>query len=316
MILLLRRIVSGFGRLFHKTRMERDMDEELRAYLEIVTEQKMSAGMSREEAVRAAHVEVGSVDAIKEEARDIGWESAVEALWQDMGYAIRSLRKAPGFTAVAVLTLGLGVGATTAMFSAVNSVLLRALPYQEDAEDILVLKETNARDGSLRDGVSASNMRDVAAAARTLSRASVADGPHGLRLLGDGRADSLRAWWVAEGFFEAMGGRALLGRTFLSEEFVPGREKVVLLSHRTWQTRFGGDTEIVGRELVLDDAAHVVVGVLPPDFKYPSAADAWVPRPPQSYDDDLRTRAQMPAWPDLYRERPPPRRRPSSIESQ
>lgn len=218
-------------------------------------------------------------------------EVGMDGLWKDLRQAARALRARPAFTVVAMLTLGLGVGATTAMFSAVNTVLIHGLPY-ENADEIVVLKQADTGDGTLADGVSAANMRDVAAAARTLAQASVADA-HGLRLVEDGRATSLRSWLVSAGFFEAMGGHVLLGRTFLPEEHVPGGEKVVLLSHQTWQSRFGGDAGIVGRELTLDGAAHTVIGVLTPDFNYPSAADLWAPRPPQPSDNGRRAAASL-----------------------
>ena len=212
-------------------------------------------------------------------------------IWRDLRHGARSLAARPGFTCVAVLTLGLGVGATTAMFSAVNAVLLRALPYR-NADDIVVLKHTDARDGSLRDGVSFANMRDVARTTRTLSHVSAANA-YGFTLLESGRGHSVRGWVVSEGFFEAMGGQAQIGRTFVPEEYIPGHEKVVVLSHRTWQARFGGELNIVGRRLVLDGASYTVVGVLPPEFKYPSAAELWAPRPPQPEDGDARGGARI-----------------------
>jgi putative ABC transport system permease protein len=217
-------------------------------------------------------------------------EAEMYGVWKDVRHAARSLAARPGFTLVAVLTLGLGVGATAAMFSVVNSILFRALPYPSP-ENIVVMKQTGS-EGSIKNGVSAANMRDVAATSRSLSHASIAEA-HGLRLVEDGRAISLRAWLVSEGFFEAMGGRAHLGRTFLPEEFVQGREKVVVLSHRAWQTRFGGDPEIVGRELILDGALHTVVGVLPPEFKHPSDSEIWGPRPMQPGDHGQRGRALL-----------------------
>ena len=133
-------------------------------------------------------------------------EAEAFGIWRDLRHGARSLAARPGFTCVAVLTLGLGVGATTAMFSAVNAVLLRALPYR-NADDIVVLKHTDARDGSLRDGVSFANMRDVARTTRTLSHVSAANA-YGFTLLESGRGHSVRGWVVSEGFFEAMGGQA------------------------------------------------------------------------------------------------------------
>jgi len=288
----LTRFVAGLRGLFRKTRAEQELDAELGAFFETAVEHRRQAGLSREEATRAARMELGNAEAVKDSVRDVGWESAFESVWRDLRSGVRSLRKSPGFTTVAVLTLGLGVGATTAMFSAVNTVLLKALPYA-GAGEIVVLEQTDVRDRSLRHGVSAANMRDVATMARTLSHVAIAEGPHGLRLLRDARAESLRAWLVSEGFLQAMGVQPRLGRTFLPEEFVQGGQGVVLLSHRAWQTHFGGDSAIVGRHLVLDGTDHLVVGVLPPDFKYPSEADILAPRAPQPSDDGLRAGTQM-----------------------
>ena len=215
----------------------------------------------------------------------------IAELRADMRYALRSLVARPGFAMVAIVTLGLGTGSTTAMFSVVNAVLLRPLPY-ENAEDIIVLKQTDARDGSIRDGASAANLRDLAGMVKTVTHVAGAS-VYGFTFLDDGRAQSMRGWTVSEGYFEAMGARALLGRTFLPGEFVPGGDKVVLLSHRTWQTRFDRDPDILGRQLILDGSAHVVVGVLPREFKYPSSAELWAPRPPQAWDEDVRAGVQM-----------------------
>jgi putative ABC transport system permease protein len=209
----------------------------------------------------------------------------------DLRHAGRSLVARPGFAVVAVLTLGLGVGATTAMFSAVNSVLLRPLPYQ-DARDIVVLSQVDRRDASSRGGVSAANMRDVARESRLLTHVAVASG-YGFTLMEDGRAHSVRGWLVSEGFFEAMGVTAELGRTFLPGEFVSTGANVVLLSHRTWRSRFGGAADIIGQRLILDDTARVVIGVLPRNFKYPTASEVWAPRPVQPWDDESRGGSQL-----------------------
>ena len=213
-------------------------------------------------------------------------EDVMDGVWKDVRHSLGSLMARPGFTLVAVLTLGLGVGATTAMFSAANAVLFRDLPYR-DAENVVVLRQVDTRDEGGASGVSAANIRDLRETSRTLSHVAVAE-PWSFDLLEDGRAVSLRSWTVSEGFFEAVGSKAELGRTFLPEEFVLGSETVVLLSHQTWQTRFGGDPNIVGRTLVLNDAAHTVVGILPTDFKYPTAAELWAPRPSQPWDDSSR----------------------------
>ncbi len=127
------RVIGGFRGLFQKNRAEQDLDDELREYLETAAEEKMSGGMSRDAAVRAARVEIGSVEAVKDRVRDVGWESVVESVWQDVRFASRMLRKQPAFTAAAVATLGLGIGGTTAIFSVVDGLFLRAPAGVADA---------------------------------------------------------------------------------------------------------------------------------------------------------------------------------------
>ena len=128
---LLHRVASGIRALVWKTRAERDLDAELRSYLNATIEQKISAGLTREAATRAARAEMGSVAAIKDDVRDAGWESAIEGIWRDVRHRARALRRSPGFTAVTIATLALGIGGTTAVFSVMNGVLIKPLPYQD-----------------------------------------------------------------------------------------------------------------------------------------------------------------------------------------
>jgi hypothetical protein len=130
------RLIGALKALFRSGRVEQELDEELRAYLEASIDDKVRAGMARGEARRAARVEIGSLDAVKDRVRDVGWESRIDHIWRDLRHAARTLRKSPAFTAAVVLTLALGIGANTAMFSAVNSIILRRLPV--DRPDRLV----------------------------------------------------------------------------------------------------------------------------------------------------------------------------------
>src|SRR5271157_4910461 len=133
-----RNLTSGLRALFHKEEVEQEMDEELRGFLDAAVKEKMRSGMSQDEALRTARVEMGSVDAVKEEIRDAGWESTLETLWQDLRYGARQLRRNPGFTAVAVLTLALGIGANTAMFTIVDGAFLKPLPVSDPSEFVRI----------------------------------------------------------------------------------------------------------------------------------------------------------------------------------
>lgn len=128
---LLRVIAGGLRSLFRKEQVDRELDEELRAYLDMAVDEKMMQGMARQDALRAVRLERGSLDATKEVVNSAGWESFLETIWQDFCFAARALRKSPGFTAVAVLTLAMGIGATTAIFSLIEGVLLRPLPFRD-----------------------------------------------------------------------------------------------------------------------------------------------------------------------------------------
>ena len=216
------------------------------------------------------------------------------AFARELRLGARSLLKRPGFAATAIATIGLGVGTSTAMFGAIHTVLLRPLPYP-DAERVVVIRQTDTSDGTIRPGASAANVTDIGASASTLRDVAFADGVHGLKLLADGRASSLRAWVVSAGFFEALGAPLRLGRALQADDFRAGSEAVVVLSEPSWRTRFGADPHILERTVVLDGMAHVVVGVLAGTFQYPSAADAYVPRPPQPWDPEERGRANMDA---------------------
>jgi putative ABC transport system permease protein len=223
---------------------------------------------------------------VRQKKTDTRGGTVMDGFVQDLKYAARGLGRRPGFTTVTVLTLGLGIGATTAIFSAVHAVLLRPLPYG-DAERVVVLFRGDVFTGERREGVSAANVRDFRDAATLFQEVAVAE-PWSLDLRVEGRAESLRTWSVTQGFFEAIGAEPILGRTFTDADYAEAGSSIVVLGHRAWTNRFGSDPAIVGQPLTLDGQARTVVGVLPADFRFPDAAELWIPRPPQPWDEQSR----------------------------
>jgi len=195
---------------------------------------------------------------------------------QEVRFAARSLWKRPGFSVVVVLTLALGVGANTAVFSVINAVLLRPLPYR-DADRVVTLWQNNTKAGIAQNGVSPANFMDWSE--QTSSFEAIAGiEPSGFSLVGDGEPERFRASLVTSGFFQVTGTEALLGRTLTDEDYQPGNERVVVLAHGLWQRRFGGDRSIVGRKLILNGQPYVVAGVMPPEFQLPADREIWAPR--------------------------------------
>src|SRR5687768_189481 len=174
----------------------------------------------------------------------------MDGFFQDVRYSIRALLKRPGFTSVAVLTLALGIGATTAIFSVVNGVLLRGLPYRDEAR-VVTLWQTNLKSGVEREETSPANFLDWRERINACEAIAAAE-PFGHSLIDRGEPEAFRSWVVSEGFFDILGVPALCGRTFLAEEYQPGQAQVVVLGYGLWQRRFGGDPDLVGQKLVLN----------------------------------------------------------------
>jgi putative ABC transport system permease protein len=203
------------------------------------------------------------------------------ALWQDVRYSARMLLKHPAYTLIAVITLALGIGANAAIFSIINNVLLRSLPYPE-ADRIVTLWENNSKENIARDDVSPANFLDWRDRQKVFSDIAFAN-PNSLDYASGGEHEVIRAAAVSNGFFQVFGAGALRGRTFLPEEYEAGKNQVVILSHGAWRRRFGEDQNIVGRTLMLDGQPTTVVGVMPPDFRlylFDHAEEMWSPQVP------------------------------------
>jgi hypothetical protein len=213
----------------------------------------------------------------------------METLFRDVRYGIRSLAKRPGFTTVALIALALGIGANTAIFSLVNAVLLRPLPFAEP--DRLVWMFGNVRNATNRASVSPLDFLDYRKQNTTFEEfAAQFTGPLNLNLTGNGEPQRLTAAAVTGNYFQALGVSAALGRTFQLENEIPGREQVAVLSYGLWQKRFGGDLNIVSKTVMLDGKKIEVMGVMPQEFSFPtSSTELWVPIN-FDYSPDLKQR--------------------------
>src|SRR5215475_7189841 len=198
----------------------------------------------------------------------------MQTLWQDLRYGARSLLKNPGFTLVAVITLGLGIGANTAIFSVVNAALLRRLPY--DTTRLVAVEAFNPQKEKRAYGAAPADFWDWQEQSRTFEQLTMFSGG-GIGLKESERIEVISGARVTVNFFATFGVQPMLGRAFDNEEEFVNGPRAVVLSHRLWQQRYGGDPQIVGRTLKTTDGAMTVIGVMPPDFKFPSYAQVWTP---------------------------------------
>jgi putative ABC transport system permease protein len=257
--------------------VERDVDAELAFHVDTRTDALMARGLTRESAVeqarrefgdlRAARAEIAAIDRgrVGRERRADWWE----ALRQDVRFAARALARRPSFLAITVLTLALGIGANAAIFSVVDAALLKPLPYADPDRLVSVWPE-----GAMMPGI----FVEVRNGTRTV--APMAGYSEGVAVSMTGASEPARLVQseVTSRFFDALGVKAEVGRTFLEGEDLPGRDRIAVLGHALWQQRFGGDPSVVGRPVVIDGVARMVVGVMPPGFRFPSPdIDFWVP---------------------------------------
>ncbi|HEV2349694.1 MAG TPA: ABC transporter permease [Terriglobia bacterium] len=260
-----------YQRFFRRELTEKHLDAELRFHLERRIADLVAGGMAPEEARRRARIEFGGFDQVKEECRDVGGSHIIETFVQDLRYGLRQLRRNPGFTIVAILTLALAIGANTAIFSVVNAVLLRPLPYKDSARIVDIFRRDGTSDSlPMFNYLRQDNPCFDDLAAYGLQASSI-------NLRGGDRPELVQALKVSVKYFRLFGASPILGRTFTADEDQPGGAMALVMSYGLWQRRFGGDPAILGKTLTLGGAAFPVVGVLSPRHKLYPPTDVWIP---------------------------------------
>ena len=271
--------------LWSRTRLDRELDEELRFHLEKATERNLRRGMAPEQARRVARREFGRFERHRERTKDARGVRFAEILGFDLRLGVRSLRRTPAVTGAALITVALAVGATTLIWAVVDSVLLRPLPY-EKPERLVQVWESHPEKGS-HVVVSRGNYLDWVERNRVFESLGAYMVGFGMGLTGDGPPVQVSAAEVTPSLLRLLGVGADTGRTFVASEGEPGQDDAVLLSDGFWRQRFGGDPGIVGRTLTLDGSPYRVVGVMPRGFDLPSReTDVWLPMsfPPAYYE--------------------------------
>jgi predicted permease len=283
-------LLFRFRSLFQRSAVETELDDELRFHFEQQLAKYVNSGLTPREALRRARIDFGGLDQVKEECREARGVHILETLLQDIRYGLRMLRKSPGFTAVALLTLALGIGANTAIFSVVYGVLLRPLPYQNPSR-LIVLHETTPRVGTV--SVSYANFLDWRAQSRAFSTmAAVASVAFNLAGPGSGldQPENINGAAVSSDFLPMLGVHPILGRNFDSTQDQAGTAPVALLSYPLWQSHFGGALNVLGRSVALDGRSFTIIGVLPADFRWIEKTDLLEPIGVKANDPDFNER--------------------------
>jgi putative ABC transport system permease protein len=274
---MLSRLMIALRTLLRRTQAEHELDEELRYHLEQQIEQNIRLGMNPEEARYAALKAFGGVEQAKERSRDARGVRWLEELWQDLRYGARMLAKNPGFTLIAVITLALGIGANSAIFSVVNAVLINPLPYPDGDRLMTIYASHDMPPGMLRThSITPADFVAWRAQQKSFGEMFAFTGSY-KRLTGVKEPAFIPGFTATSRFFETLGVKPVLGRGFLPEEEIPGRPKVVVISQSIWRNHLAADPNVVGKTLRFNDADYTVIGVLPPDFKFIYQVDALFP---------------------------------------
>ena len=263
---LWRQVSRGVRVLFHRNAAYREIADEVESYLEQATAAWREQGLAPEDARRAARLEMGSPIAVREQVREYGWENSVDTLLADLRYATRRLSRTPSFSAATVLTIAMGIGATTAILSAVAGVLLKPLPYPH-SDRLVALLHTAPGIGIKEVNMAPSLYFTYSEENRVFEAVSLWT-KDAWTVTGLAEPEQVRGLSVSQTFLTSLGVQLQLGRGFTNADEVPTSERVVILSDSFWRTRFGGDRSILARQLRLDGNGYTVVGVLPPSFRF------------------------------------------------
>ena len=251
--------------LFRRKEVEQELSDELQYHLEQKTREYIAAGLTSDEARRKVQREFGGLEQSKENCRDTRRVNLVESTLQDIRYGLRMLWKSPGFTLVAVLTLGLGIGANTVIFSMVNSFLLRPLPVKDPGQ--ITVLAMQLKKGDLQSGFSYPEYADLQVQSSSLFSDVIAMSLNAGGVTFNGKTEPILVYDVSGNFFTALGVRPLLGRFILpSEGSITGLNPVLVLRYSFWQTRFGGDPSIVGKTILYNGHLVTVIGITPKEF--------------------------------------------------
>ncbi len=269
MLSRLNRLLARIGAFFRSADLDRDLDEELEAHLNMLTDENIRRGMSPEDARRAAQLGLGNFASLREAHRETRGLPLVDTLLQDLRYTFRTLRRDMGFAIFAILIVGLGIGASAIIFSVVNALLLRPLPFKDSGSLVWIANKISVPEQTTQVG----NLLDL----RELNKSFTDIGAYfayynvgDSKLTGDGEPERLTAVPVSKNFFHVLGIQPQLGRLFSADECKINGPKAVLLSNGLWKRRFASNPDLVGKTLTLNDAAVTVVGVLPASFDFAS----------------------------------------------
>jgi putative ABC transport system permease protein len=281
---LWRAVRAGTRSLFHKQQVEQDLDDELQHFQELITQENLRAGMPRAAAERAARLQVGGIEVTRSRVRAAGWEAVLETSWHDLRHALRGLLRNPGFSALAMLTIALGIGANTAMFSVINAVILRPLPYR-DADRLALIWTDDVRRGLHNEATAHPTITDWRAQSRAFSSIAYFARQRVVPLTNErnGEWTSTRSLLVSGNLFDVLGVTALHGRAISAQDEAQ-HAPVAVISYAYWQRELAGAADILGRSLVLDGFSKsgpttvTIIGVMPPEFYFPDkVTEIWTP---------------------------------------